>query len=67
MELGYELQKVKNLIAKINLDSFPREDCAICLEIIPKPFEIVCGHGNFHEACIKKCLKTTKKCPICQA
>lgn len=49
-------EKIKEL-----RDSF---DCVLCMELLYKPYTLVCGH-SFCSACISK--ETESKCPSCRA
>lgn len=60
--------KKTNFISVIMLNPLlPEMNCPICLESIVgrSPVSTNCGH-IFCKSCLQTCLKTVKKCPMCQ-
>jgi len=46
-------------------DIFDEEQCCICIEVIVEDdFSLPCNH-IFHRNCIKKWIKKSKTCPLC--
>jgi hypothetical protein len=41
-----------------------KDDCLICFDNVNEWCKLSCGH-QFHIPCIKECIKTRSKCPLC--